>query len=439
MVEAQGPRTVGQWLLLGDTEAAFRALERRRGQALLQLRRQRSGGPEEGQGGDSLSDVRAALDPGTLLLAFAVEDDATHVFAIDQAKGLSKSHSLAIGAEALAAEVDNLLAAVGGARHEGTQHFDRFQELARWFYRELLSPLDGPIEDSQRLLIVPDGALHRLPFSCLIRESERAPRGEQYLIEWKSLFSVVSARFYADLKSEPRSPIHRYSRLVAFGDAEYGVAMTDGPLPSPLTSPGRIGGERHGRQALPGSGREVRAIAGYFDNHRLFLGKDATKDNLWDLEAGVDILHLSTHGQRFPEGTRQAALFLSPRRQGGDAIPDSGRLEVGEIVAGHVPPARLVVLSACDSALGPDRDDGASLGLGWAFLANGARSVVTSLWRIDDHRTADLMDRFYASLAAGESPADALRSAQLDLIQGYGDDASAPPFWAAFQVQGDWR
>jgi CHAT domain-containing protein len=95
--------------------------------------------------------------------------------------------------------------------------------------------------------------------------------------------------------------------------------------------------------------------------------------------------------------------------------------------------ASLVTLAACDSAVGPLQDAGVN-SLSNAFLDAGAKTVVSSLWEVDDHATAELMIAFYTNLARGEAKSEALRHATLNLIDGV---APQPFYWAAFQLSGE--
>jgi CHAT domain-containing protein len=101
-------------------------------------------------------------------------------------------------------------------------------------------------------------------------------------------------------------------------------------------------------------------------------------------------------------------------------------------------PAELVVLSACQTALGREIRGEGLVGLTRGFIYAGARRVVASLWQVDDESTAALMKRFYrAMLKDGRRPADALRVAQLEMSQTR--RWSAPFYWAGFVLQGEWR
>ncbi|HEU0253995.1 MAG TPA: CHAT domain-containing protein, partial [Pyrinomonadaceae bacterium] len=100
--------------------------------------------------------------------------------------------------------------------------------------------------------------------------------------------------------------------------------------------------------------------------------------------------------------------------------------------------ADLVVLSACQTALGKDVRGEGLVGLTRGFMYAGAPRVVASLWQVDDAATADFMREFYAAmLTEGKRPAEALRAAQLRLSKQ--TQWSSPYYWAAFTLQGEWR
>ena len=96
-----------------------------------------------------------------------------------------------------------------------------------------------------------------------------------------------------------------------------------------------------------------------------------------------------------------------------------------------------MVLSACEAALGQDLSSEGIIGLPRAFLHAGAKSVIASLWKVNDQATAKLMADLYARIERGETPSSALRSAQLDMVND--DQWSKPYYWAAFVLQGDYR
>ena len=120
-----------------------------------------------------------------------------------------------------------------------------------------------------------------------------------------------------------------------------------------------------------------------------------------------------------------------------DGKPQDGFLRMHEIYNLHLP-ADLIVLSACQTALGKQIKGEGLVGLTRGFMYAGARRVVASLWQVDDLATAQLMKSFYRGvLKEGLRPAAALRAAQLETIKQ--KRWSSPFFWAAFTIQGEWK
>lgn len=381
-----------------------------------------------------LKSLQQGLDVGTLIVAFQVGPLATEVSLIDGQD--VEVETLSIGHEELASLVDLWISYILEAGHPETVFFTKFDGLAEHLYAELLSPFEGRIATSDRVVFIPDGPLHRLPFSCLKRLDEG--KIGQYFVQWKPFQTAPSVGDYLQVMASGGAALHRSSRLAAFGDADFGSAADIGDASGKMDASKYRGPSN--LSSIPGSGDEVRSIASAFPLHRLFLGKDATKDQLKNLHE-VDVLHLSTHAVQASPRTGGAALLLSPKRLDGRPVMGSERLEMFEILRGDVPKAKLVVLSACDSALGDRLQEsrGNGQGLGWAFLESGSQSVVSSLWKVDDLHTVELMQRFYLHLGSGLPQGEALQKAQVDLIEGHDLAAQAPRNWAAFQMQGHWR
>lgn len=172
------------------------------------------------------------------------------------------------------------------------------------------------------------------------------------------------------------------------------------------------------------------------------------------LDPKTRILHLAAHGytdEHLPSSSF-VALTIPEDTSSADANPkrDNGLLQVWEIFEKVRLDADLVVLSACDTGLGEEQGGEGLIGLTRAFQYAGARTVMASLWSVQDQATSELMIRFYKHLRAGKSKDEALRQAQIELIRGpievvneKGEktlfDASAPYYWAGFQVYGDWQ
>ena len=266
-----------------------------------------------------------------------------------------------------------------------------------------MAPAESWLGDASRLLICADGPLQSLPFSALMRADGR------YLIEWKPLHTVVSATVYDQLRRRTQQR-HREPQVVAFGDPA---------------------------DELPSSREEVEQVAvAWGERATVHLGSAATESRVKQLDRDTSIVHLACHGlldHRFP---LSSALLLAPD---GD---DNGRLHAWEVFEQLRLEADLVVLSACETALGERIQGEGLIGLTRAFQYAGARAVLASLWRVSDRSTAVLMEAFHQALRDGEAPDEALRRAQLQLLHGQHEangNLSHPYSWAGFQLAGDWR
>jgi len=147
------------------------------------------------------------------------------------------------------------------------------------------------------------------------------------------------------------------------------------------------------------------------------------------------IVHFATHGLLNNEHPELSGLVLSLVNNRGQ--PQDGFLELEDIYNLHLP-VELVVLSACDTALGQEMNGEGLVGLTRGFMYAGATRVVASLWSVNDAATSELMARFYKEMQQGKmKPAAALRAAQIQMWRQ--KMLTLPYYWAAFQIQGDWR
>ena len=374
-----------------------------------------------------LAGARAALDPGTVLLEYAVGQERSWLFAVQSAgtggSGLSVFR-LAIGAKKLRQEVESfrlLLQDPGSGAAE-------LQARARRLYDLLVRPAEARITGAQRILVSADGPLHTLPFAALRREN-------RYLVEWKPVHSVLSATVYAELaRSRPPRREPGEERLVAFGNPEYPPLAPDAARDPEVREAVRRGLDL---RPLPLSGQEVKSIAALFPNTQVYLGLDATEERAKSIGPESRLIHFACHGlidERFPLNSALVLTLPGQTKEG----QDNGLLQAWEIFESVRLDADLVTLSACDTALGRDMAGEGLVGLTRAFQYAGARSVVATLWSVADLSTARFMESFYGHLRAGKPKDEALRAAQIDQIRDK-TGVSHPFHWAAFQLTGDWR
>jgi CHAT domain-containing protein len=317
------------------------------------------------------------------------------------------------------------------------------------------------------VLLSPDGILANVPFGALPGDRPGA-----YLLEERTVALIPVARLLPRLVAGPTRRAGGAAQALLVGNVSYAFAAGAGDEAAAPGRPAVRGGLGHFRQfrPLPATRGEVVALRDLFEQAhpdggvRILRGTEATEANLRRLAPRCDLLHFATHGFFAPpevqtalggvrrgDGltTRQDLAGYHPGLlsgivlAGANAPPRPDRddgiltaLEVADLDLGRV---ELATLSACETALGEVAGGEGVLGLQRAFQVAGARSVVASLWSVDDERTRRLMERFYTNLWRRQMPrAEALREAQLWLLRGDGG-RRAPHAWAAFVLSGDWR
>ncbi len=235
--------------------------------------------------------------------------------------------------------------------------------------------------------------------------------------------SATGFYYLSNLAQRPQ-PLSR--TLLAVGGVPYSggdlqqVAATRG------FDPNRLGD-------LPASADEVRAaeLAVHDASNTLLLGPDATESAFKSADlAHYRYIHLAVHGFASDVDPDRSALIL----RSDPAHGEDGFLQASEIIQLRLN-ADLVVFSACDSALGPINGEEGIAALSRAFLLAGAKSVVSTLWSVDDTFSSFLMKQFYGHLAANVRPATALAEAQRDMLRRYGR-AAVPYYWAAYLIIG---
>jgi CHAT domain-containing protein/tetratricopeptide (TPR) repeat protein len=374
--------------------------------------------------------VRSVLDPGTVLLSYSIGDEKSYVFAVGPGLDDFTARPLAVNRPTLRAEVDRLRSLVAGGGSLQKKRLDaQGQELSRL----LLAPVANAIAGAERILILPDGPLHVLPFAALADPSSVRPR---YLVESRPVYVAASATVFAELTKRRRAT--SAARLVAFGDPDYSAAAVPAEAgaspPLALQSARERGLEL---RPLPASRKEVLGLERlYSDSARTYVGSNATEENAKVAGGGAALLHFACHGIVDESSPLESSLALSLPRE---LTPgrDNGLLQAWEIFEQVRIDADLVTLSACGTALGKEMSGEGILGLTRAFQYAGARSVLASLWGVNDDSTAQLMRRFYGHLRGGRTKADALRAAQIEMM--HRPASSHPYYWAAFQLIGDWR
>jgi len=388
---------------VGDTDRAFDVSERAHARALLDTLSQSPGGVGVGEQAATLSAsaIRSTLDNRTAVLEYLMGADSSLLFVVTRES--TRAFRLP-GRTALHASTTALRDALA---QPGLRGLGRFVNASLDSYRALVAPAAAAIRGKTRLMIVPDGALHTVPFEILIDRPAATFPALPYLIRTRSITYAPSMSVAAALGAHrPAGNGRTEKALVAFARS----------TPAP------------GVAALAHAESEAQAVAAVFpaEDTQLLVGEAATESAVRLPEvAQARHLHFATHALvRPPPGS--SGLALGSITPGGE-----GFLEAEEVARLRLT-AELVVLSACDTALGRYVTAEGTLGLTRAFLLAGASGVVSSLWQVNDRSTASLMTTFYRGLDRGAS--EALRTAKLRMIE---QPAWAHPYyWAGFVFNG---
>jgi CHAT domain-containing protein/Flp pilus assembly protein TadD len=345
---------------------------------------------------------------------------------------------------------------------------------------KLLDPLDKHLAGARLLLIAPVGPLTSLPFAALPGKKEG-----KYLIEEIPIAILPVPQMLPELLAK-RDPARADAppSLLALGDVDF-----DGPLVAlakktdePEGWKRRRAGEAMNWNRLLGTRGEILAIEDVFRKAvpkgklTVMRGSEPTEAAVRQFAPQHEYLHFATHGFFASKDVKSALRLEHPKRVlEADSLPrfighhpgllsgivlaganrpkedDDGVLTALEVSELDLTRVELAVLSACETGLGEVAGGEGVLGLQRAFQIAGARTTITSLWKVDDQATRKLMERFYDNYwKKNLGTLEALREAQLamlhgdlarglDLGQGPNDARLPPYYWAAFVLSGDWR
>ena len=273
-------------------------------------------------------------------------------------------------------------------------------------YKLIIAPVADLLEGPE-IIIVPDRSLYNIPFAALPDESGKT---------LSETFKIRVAPSLTTLRLIHDSPADYHSQTGALivGNPDVGEVIFKGRL----TSISR----------LPCAEEEAKMVGRKLGVEPL-LGQQATKQAVLEAMDSVALIHLAAHGD-----AEKGEIALAPSIRIPNSIYEEGvyLLTASDISKVQVR-AKLVVLSCCHSARGEIKAEGA-VGIARAFLGSGARSVLVSLWALDDSATEQLMSHFYDHLVRGESASDSLHQAMKCMrCNGYSDVKQ----WAPFVLIGD--
>jgi len=330
------------------------------------------------------------------------------------------------------------------------------RDLARDLYTQLIKPLEPHLGDTVHLLISPDSVLSKVPFAAL------ADGTGAYLATKWTITYLTTGRDLLRVESWSSTPTRNSVVIVAnpdFGRSTSIVAEVQSS--AQLTRSVELDRGGMDFSPLPGTAHEAKTLKQLLkvtDEHMLTQA-NATESRFKQIR-GPKILHVATHGffvrdqaisgapstPDFPQTPSRATMIENPLLRSGLALAganqrrsgdnDDGILTAAEVAQMDLHGTQLVVLSACETGVGDVQNGEGVYGLRRALVLAGAESQVTSLWKVSDEATKDLMVDYYTRLLKGEGRSEALRNAQLAMMKS--KDRAHPYYWAAFVPIGNW-
>ncbi|HUR80381.1 MAG TPA: CHAT domain-containing tetratricopeptide repeat protein, partial [Thermoanaerobaculia bacterium] len=413
---------------LGAEALALQASEHARARSLLetlereqsQIRRSPVDPPAP-----SLTEIQQLLDDDTTLLEYSLGAQRSYVWAVtrDSLRGFALPDRARI--DALARRVHSLASARTQTLSERRKVDEDYRAAAAELSAMILGPLKNEL-DGRRIVIAAEGALQYMPYAALPLPSTNAPLAAEH-----EIVMIPSAATLALLR---RASSHGAAdkTLMVFADPVFSES-------DPRVSVARSRDAAPRMPRLPLTRLEAGSITRLvpqasvttaldFDASRATATGDAIRRHR--------IVHFATHGVLDSEHPEQSGIVLSLVDRNGK--PQDGFLRLHDVYNLDLS-ADLVVLSACQTALGKEIRGEGLIGLTRGFMNAGVPRVVASLWKVDDRATAELMRRFYQHMLGGErlTPAAALRTAQMEMAKSAA--WNRPFYWAGFVLQGEWR
>jgi CHAT domain-containing protein len=399
-----------------DAELAFKYSEDSRARTLMDLLV--AGGRVSGSNGDeeiiasyvvqpvNLRDLRARLPEQVQLIQYAVLEDKLLIWLLSRTQ--FEVAEKKITANEVNAKVLNflrLMTADSGAREEDVRR------EAMSLYEILIAPVEPLLTRSQVIGIIPDKALSYLPFAALV-----SPRTGEYLMRDYALVSASSANVFLLCSDAARRRTSvAEEKLLSVGNPSFDHEVFRS-LPD-----------------LPSAAREATQVARMYGGERPLIGPDASKERVVGTMEQADVIHFAGHYVVNERSPTLSKLLLAKSPDGEDA----GVLRMHEIVRSKLERTRLIVLSACDTALERYYNGEGMAGISRSFLAAGVPLVVASQWAVDSDATAILMTNFHRHRKLGGlSTAEALRRAQAEMAGGPEERYRRPYYWAGFLLVG---
>ena len=296
---------------------------------------------------------------------------------------------------------------------------------------DIIQKLIAPVAEQlkEKVIIVPDGILGYLPFEALLVEPADDLldwRNHHYWLRDKQISYCYSATLLKEMK-EKQFAKKEVKGVLAFAPFSYDEQSTR--IVTYVSYADSI--SRAVLDTLKHSGEEVYNIQ-KITGANVFFHKEATKDRFTKLASDYKVIHLATHGKANEKVGDYSFLVFTKEK---DSI-ENGLLYVQDLFNLQLN-AEMVVLSACETGVGELQKGEGIISLARGFSYAGAKSIITSLWRVNDESTKDLMVGFYEHLKAGKTKDEALQLCKLDYLGAVQHGKAHPYYWSGFIGIGD--
>jgi CHAT domain-containing protein len=368
----------------------------------------------------AIPQLQAALDATTVLLYHAFANDELLIVAVS--RQAVRGYRVKVDPRTLENDLAEFQRVVAKPPLERTASERRkLLALGQRLYATLIKPAEPSLKNATTVLLCPEGALNRLPWGALVVSVDRQGR-PTYWIERVAMGLTLSAGVY--LQAKAVRPAERGVAIAAVSQYRQ-QQVAQAPKTAQLV---RRSGRALGN--LPAVKQEVAQLRRELSKLGVVIAQEsnATPARARQMAQRARVVHFACHARADNVDPLGSGLLLAP------AGSDAGLLTAAEVVSKWRLRADVVMLSACETAVGQVRRYEGMYGLARAFLFAGSRSVGASLWRVEDVSTARLMGAFYRGYASGVPKAEALRRAQVELLR---DKQYADPYyWSCFVLMG---
>gem|GEM_PF-3291601 len=334
------------------------------------------------------------IPKNTVVAEYIVSDSAVYVFLVRSDTVICKS--IPASKTTIELAVDKYVQLLSR-----NTKLDYVTKLSSELYNYLIYPIEGYIKQGENIAIVPTGKLLKLPFESLVKIG-KDKKSNTYLIEKNPIFYITSLRLFYN----PNPNVTNNYKIIAFGNPD---------------------------NSLPFAEDEVNELKTINPSSEVYVKDEATETRAKNISTGFDVMHFATHGVLDYAKFQNSYILLAPDKD----KKNDGKLTMSEVLGiTNLRNFNLVTLSACNTAVTDQKIKGWINNPAQSFIDIGVKSVIATLWSVDDKATSMVMKEFYTNLKT-MNKVDALRAAQIKLIKS--GAFQHPYFWSPFVLIGDYR